>query len=74
MSEQEAEARRWWQAHPENTAKLEKCSRHRFAIPVAHGETLFAQTWRCSKCNGEVTTEQKQWYERGLVHGGDDDR
>lgn len=70
----EREARRWWQAHPENCAKLEKCPRHRFKIPVATSGTLFSATWRCTKCQGEVTTEQKQWYERGLVHGRGDDR
>lgn len=65
----ETEARRWWQAHPENSAKLEKCHRHRFQIPIASSHTLFAQLWKCTTCSGQVTTEQKQWYERGLVHG-----
>lgn len=50
-----------------NEARLHHCRRHVFRIPVA-GETLLAQTWRCTACQGEVTTDQKQWYETGLVH------
>jgi hypothetical protein len=64
----EREAIRWWKNHPENSAKLNKCTRHRFNIPVGNAQTLVAQTWRCTKCHGEVTTEQKVWYERGVVH------
>lgn len=41
---------------------------HDFSIEIP-GKLPSQSVWECSICGGEVSTEAKTWYERGVKHG-----
>lgn len=73
-----AEARQLLDAIKANSAKLRSCSGpHAFQSfdgPTLTGKPNLPSAFerlRCTRCGGEVSKEQADWYKRGLAHGQD---
>lgn len=49
----------------ENHKLLDSCDLHNFTIEL---KTLSGRVYECSKCGGEVSSEAKMWYEKGIKH------
>lgn len=52
-----------------NHNKLDNCPRHDFSIDLDPAK-VFGKRWQCTHCTGTVDSIIKDWYERGLRHGG----
>lgn len=61
-----------WKTAKENFVKLDSCKLHDFSVPFRKiGELVV--NWECSKCHGNVSSENKHWYERGIRHASNAD-
>lgn len=51
-----------------NDEHLRACSRHDFSEDLTPDHPPHGKRWRCTRCTGEVTGNDKRWYECGLGH------
>jgi len=51
----------------QNQRRLESCDRHDFH--PKDGKQTFMCRWVCSKCQGEVDSLARLWYDKGLNDG-----
>jgi hypothetical protein len=65
----EPKLRSIWQEVVENNKKLSECKGPHDFIPIKDG-TAFKK-FKCSICNGTISTSDKYWYDRGFKHGYD---
>lgn len=61
------DAKEIWNQVVENDKLLKSCLLHSFDIDLSPDRKI-GKRWKCSKCNGEVDSMAKLWYERGLMH------
>lgn len=57
-----------WKQVVENHVKLASCEQHEFTIDLFPDRPV-GKRWKCTHCGGEVDSNSKDWYERGLEHG-----
>lgn len=61
------EARELWHRARYNAEALARCKRHAFSRDLSPGLT-FGKRWQCTRCGGEVNSNEKFWYENGIRH------
>jgi hypothetical protein len=59
-----------WEEVKENKKRLDNCTGpHEFTPNDVDGLLGTAKNYKCSKCQGTITSVEHRWYERGLQHG-----
>lgn len=51
-----------------NRKKLESCSYHDFLIEIPVPYSKIQKKYQCTHCKGIVDSQEKYWYELGLLH------
>lgn len=51
-----------------NRKKLESCSHHDFLIEIPVPHSKIQKKYQCTHCKGIVDSQEKYWYELGLLH------
>lgn len=63
----ESEQKKIMKEIKENHTKLNSCSYHNFIIEIP-GRSSFDMKYRCTNCDGVVSSSEKKWYELGMLH------
>lgn len=56
-----------WEQVQENQARLNKCPLHDFSIDT-EPERTWNKRFECVHCGGQVQSQAKFWYERGIAN------
>lgn len=56
-----------WEKIKANRELLDGCACHNFSIDLLPDKTM-GKRWKCTRCGGEVNSENKYWYELGIEH------
>lgn len=51
-----------------NHKRLESCEHHDFLIEIPCEHSKYRSKYQCTHCKGIVDSQEKHWYELGLLH------